>query len=58
MLEGPDTLFFFIEEMILEFSKDVAGGSKKDSEIRFFNHFEKLARLSQFVWATIDQRYS
>ena len=58
MLKEPDALFFFIEEMILEISKDVAGGRKKDSEIRFFNHFEKLARLSQFVWATIDERYS
>ena len=29
MLEGPDALFFFIEEIILEISKDVAGGEKE-----------------------------
>ena len=47
MLEGPDALFFFIEEIILEISKDVAGVRKKDSGIGFFNHFEKLWRMGE-----------
>ena len=43
MLEGPDTLFFFIEEIILEVSKDVAGVRKKDSGIGFFKiDFKRL----------------